>query len=466
MRLHAATMQILALTVLASAVGAALGQSDEPARPSYSRMLNIDSLIDNHVRFLARRYNLSEDQEAYTLAFVRQKADSFLQKHREELYDLVDRLFEVRAGGDMDSQDLVKWGQRALPLYEEAKLLIIDGNSEWRGVLTDEQRKTHDEDLREMNESFTTTEDQLRRIVSGQMTLDEFRKGPGRQAPRLTANQGVKSPPTRETPPVVARETPPVARETPAVTREATPHPAPVATATPTTPTNNVRPTPDASGRATSKPALRPADSPAGSTRRGQSGRDRAGQRGQPSPGAGSADFESQWEAYVRDFIQRYQLDESQTQKAQSILKDCQELAQRQMQKRKPEIERLDKKLATLPESKDKPKEVAEINQQRTKLLEPITEIFEKQLKPRLERLPTRAQRQAAEQAGRPNPTATGKGGRKTPPTPTPAQPQPQPPPRPVPQPEPQPEPQPVPPPPPQPEPAPQPDTPEAPVPE
>lgn len=481
MRLRTTTVQILAYVLFASIATPALAQGDEPARPSYSRMLNIDALIDNHVRFLARRYNLSEDQEAYTQAFVRQKADAFLQKHREELYDLVDRLFEVRAGGNMDTQELAKWGTRALPLYEEAKALIVDGNNEWREILTDDQRKTHDEDVREMYDSFSTTEDQLHRIVSGQMTLEEFRKGPGRQTPRPAT-----TPPTKNAPQApVARETPPAVRETPAAARETPAEPSaktsggsvvPAAPAAPAAPVDRPHVTLEANGRATSKPAARPAEN--AGPRQAQRARDRGAARTQPTPAAPtSTEFESQWETYVREFIQRYQLDDAQTQKAQSILKDCQDLGQRQMQKRKPEIERLEKKLATLPESKDKLKEMTEINQQRAKLLEPITEIFEKQLKPRLDKLPTRAQRQTAEQGGRPNQPAPGKPGRTQPsparpstqpqpvqPQPTPApQPVPQTPPQPTPQPPPQPEPEPQPVPQPEPEPPPpQPESPEA----
>jgi hypothetical protein len=43
---------------------------------------------------------------------------------------------------------------------------------------------------------------------------------------------------------------------------------------------------------------------------------------------------------------------------------------------------------------------VAALQKQKAKLLEAVGEIFEKQLKPRLDKLPTRAQRQAAEQKG------------------------------------------------------------------
>jgi hypothetical protein len=384
----------------------ALAQND-PGRMSYSRLLNIDALIEAHVRTLTRRYNLSEDQEVYTQAFLQDRANAFLDKHREELFELVDRLVEVRAGGEMDQQELINWGKRALPLYEEAKNLIVQGNNQWRDILTEDQRKTHDEDLQEMYQSFATTEDQLQRIVGGQMTLDEFRKGPARQIPRATTPVPATVPPNRVTP---APAGGPRAAVTP------TPQPAAPAAA-------------PSGGTVTAKSSPPMPGGGAGVARGAQPARGRGAAQSQPAKG--SSNFESQWETYVREFIQKYQLDEAQTQRAQSILKDCQATAQSIMQKRKDEIEQLDKKLMTLAtdaKDADKLKELNEIGNRRNKLLEPIGEIFEKQLKPRLEKLPTRAQRENVEQAGKrtpigqPTPGKPGKPGRPGP------QPQPQPP--------------------------------------
>lgn len=411
MFLRAVTLRGIAVALLLGWVLPAPAQEDTP-KPSYSRLLDIDALIDSHARFLARRYNLSPEQDAFTQAFLRQKANVFLDKHREELYDLVDRLFEVRAGGEMSSQDLIAWGKRALPLYEEAKTLIIDGNNEWRSILTDEQRRTHDQDLREMHESFATTEDQLQRIVSGQMTLEEFRKGPGQQSTRrpMPSQANAPSSPSPQPQAIPAGEPvrpaapPPTVSTPPVVKRGDSPGP-------------KVSAHQPGVGTVTTRPTLRQVPGVARS-----------------SAGPASLDFESQWEAYVREFIQRYQLDEGQSQRATAILKDCQELARRQIQRRRPELERLDKKLLSLGQSKDgdKLKELTEINQRRTKLLEPINEIFEKQLKPRLERLPTRAQRQAAEEAGRHGPVNPGMPGRpvaQPPQRPQPPPPEPTPPP-------------------------------------
>ena len=81
----------------------------------------------------------------------------------------------------------------------------------------------------------------------------------------------------------------------------------------------------------------------------------------------------TEWELYTARFIEQYRLDAEQSQKALSILKDCQQRARRALARQRA--------TATSP---------ADPSDSADRLLEAI---FTKQLKPRLERLPTRAQR-------------------------------------------------------------------------
>jgi len=123
-------------------------------------------------------------------------------------------------------------------------------------------------------------------------------------------------------------------------------------------------------------------------------------------------EFESLWEEYTRAFIKRYQLNEEQTQKALSILKSCQQQGDAHVNKHKSELDRLDHRIKALPNLKgeERAKAQAEVKREREKLLKPLNDIFEHQLKPRLDKLPTRAQRKAAEE--RPAP-ATRPAGKK-----------------------------------------------------
>jgi hypothetical protein len=138
---------------------------------------------------------------------------------------------------------------------------------------------------------------------------------------------------------------------------------------------------------------------------------------------------ESLWEAYTRKFIEKYKLNEDQTQKALAVLKECQERGRAHLDVHRDEFAKYDellKKLgqtAAAPAGKKEPtapangakeptaasndaKEPAsapgknenpELQAMRDKLIKPLDDIFEQRLVPRLDKIPTRAQRKDAE---------------------------------------------------------------------
>ena len=112
--------------------------------------------------------------------------------------------------------------------------------------------------------------------------------------------------------------------------------------------------------------------------------------------------LETGWERYTRHFINRYRLDAEQTQKAWSILDDCQKRAQAYFGAHQRQIDTIQAKVRNLSGS-DKPQVVDEarllgkLKQQMLRLEAPIADIFYRELVPRLSRLPTRAQRNAVE---------------------------------------------------------------------
>lgn len=128
-----------------------------------------------------------------------------------------------------------------------------------------------------------------------------------------------------------------------------------------------------------------------------------AGAATQPSSRSVAA-WESEWERYTRDFIERFALTDDQTQRALAILKDCQERGQRFVNGRRSEFDRIDGALAEARRSGDA-KTVRVLEEQAAALRAPLDEIFERQLKPRLDRLPTRQQRALAAEAT-PRPTS------------------------------------------------------------
>ncbi len=387
MRLAAVTCVTSVILIVLAAQPTYAQETDDPA-VSYSSLINIDSLIENHVRFLARKYTLSDDQEAFTEEYLHTRADEFLKHHRDEMFNLVDQLFAVRAGGDMSQQDLVEWGKHALPLYQEAKLLIVEGNAEWREVLTPEQQLIHDQDLDLMYRQFNETEDQLERIVTGQMTVDEFRRGPGklagstprRKAPSIKPQTPTKSPTAAPAPAGKPGRTVPA--EKPADKRPP-----------------SRRPSPRRGSAAKPDPGAGSDNEIAERIRERAAQQRRSGGKSRPSrnrPARVDDDYASQWERYVEDFITRYKLDDGQTERARAILKDCQEQANRHMQRAKPRIDQLERQMEKTGSEERAAKLRERLDQQKQRLLQPIGIIFESRLKPSLEKLPTRAQRAAA----------------------------------------------------------------------
>jgi hypothetical protein len=119
---------------------------------------------------------------------------------------------------------------------------------------------------------------------------------------------------------------------------------------------------------------------------------------------------ESEWAAYTRRFIDRYKLADDQTQSALQILKNAQEEAQRYLTRHAEDFKKLGDDEAAAPRAAapDSALRRTELHDRRAKLRAPIDQIFEKQLKAPLEKLPTRKQRAAAEGA-----ETTGKRGER-----------------------------------------------------
>lgn len=104
-----------------------------------------------------------------------------------------------------------------------------------------------------------------------------------------------------------------------------------------------------------------------------------------------------EWERYTLDFIDRFRLDSEQTQRAMLVLLQCEERRDIYLKSREAQFSKLRRELDST--------EGAKRESAKTRLAglqKPVDDIFERQLKPRLEKLPTRKQRQAGESATQP----------------------------------------------------------------
>ena len=113
-------------------------------------------------------------------------------------------------------------------------------------------------------------------------------------------------------------------------------------------------------------------------------------QRLRSSPGVLEA-FMGAWEFYVITFCERHRLNAEQTQKAYRCLRQAQERGYQYMSRNRERFQHLQKKRDS---GKLSPEQVQE---EFLKLRKPIDDIFENQLKPCLEKIPTPKQRKEAE---------------------------------------------------------------------
>jgi hypothetical protein len=127
---------------------------------------------------------------------------------------------------------------------------------------------------------------------------------------------------------------------------------------------------------------------------------------GQAQPGAKTP--KDEWTIYTEQFIERYQLNAEQKQKAYAFLRRQQEERDRYLRQKTDEMEEVTKRLQAATTEEERKAAVAQYD----RLTAPVERMFER-LKERLDTLPTRAQRRAAEPAepeAESRPSAPGEG--------------------------------------------------------
>lgn len=98
------------------------------------------------------------------------------------------------------------------------------------------------------------------------------------------------------------------------------------------------------------------------------------------------------WQRYTLEFIAKFGLDEAQTQRALHILRSCQLQRDHYLRVKQPQMARWKQQLPGADDSRRQA-----LQSRLDKVDETVRRIFERQLKPRLDNLPTRGQRAAAE---------------------------------------------------------------------
>lgn len=337
---------IVALTLLSAGGGVAWSQeraSEVPAAGFWPTPRMIDFGINRMTEEMAKVYDLTEDQVWLTREVIKSKFPAWMQANRAEMQTLMNDYFEGLIADEPPTPDQVAaWSQRVIPLFEEFNVLMEESAEEFKTFMTDDQVV----------------------ILNGQMAAVRVGMNMAQQRMEIWADGGydpdtewVRSPQFRETERERRRELEREQRVAQLVEEGL----------------------PESEARAQVYAGAAPGAGPTPEDRNVR-----------PATPGGAKD---EWDKYVEDFIQRYELDQAQANRALSFLEDAKRSRDSYLRIKAGDIQRLQERLsaADSPEAKER------IGKDLEKVREPIDGFFAR-FKDRLERLPTRAQRAKAEE--------------------------------------------------------------------
>lgn len=129
---------------------------------------DVQTVIDEYVRVMAKHYDLSDTQLEYTRQLMNTRVKQFLKDYEKDVRILMGEYQEYRMRGEMPTPAAAKdFARRAAPLLAVIRTEIMDGNMQWRRILNDEQRKKHDRDLEIMRRQFDYYEKSMERWAEG-----------------------------------------------------------------------------------------------------------------------------------------------------------------------------------------------------------------------------------------------------------------------------------------------------------
>jgi hypothetical protein len=178
-------MAVVALGMLAMAAPGTAGQQASQARDpeqqraqNFMSMWNPQAMIDQSVKQAVKRYSLTPEQEQIARKMTSEGVNAFLDKHEAELRGLIRDAIQARfSGGTPSTQQVQEWAKRAGPLLEEAKKAILEGNQQFRDVLTEDQKKVFDIDQKVIQQQFAYTDTMVDRWTQGKFDPETDLRG-------------------------------------------------------------------------------------------------------------------------------------------------------------------------------------------------------------------------------------------------------------------------------------------------
>ena len=187
----------LTTIVIGLALCATAGAEEKDSRPiDLTRPVaehTVERIVDQAVINIGVRYNLNNDQLEKTGLIMKTYVNKFLKEHEEEIWPAIRELLASNLKPPDSEADLRRLGASARKLAKLAHKAVKDGNAEWRKILTDEQKKTHDYDLAELDKTFAQMDQNFGAWEDGRSTDESI--FPNRQRQLASASKGPPTPP-------------------------------------------------------------------------------------------------------------------------------------------------------------------------------------------------------------------------------------------------------------------------------
>ena len=130
----------------------------------------VERMCEVAAQNIARHYNLNDKQAEFTNELMKREVSEFLKEHEEEIWPVIRELLARKLQAPEGEEDLKRIGKVSRKLAKRAKDTIFRANEQWRDILTEEQKKLHDFDLAEMEQTFGQIDDNFAAWEKGQHT--------------------------------------------------------------------------------------------------------------------------------------------------------------------------------------------------------------------------------------------------------------------------------------------------------
>jgi hypothetical protein len=319
-----------------------------PTEGFWPTPLMLERMLDRLSEKLAEEYEMDDDQLDRVQELLQERIPKFLTEHRGEIQTLMNQFFEAQFAGEAPEVDHVaNWSQRLLPLIQQFKEMTHDTADEMRGFLNEDQVSKLDVELAAFDAGLSLATNKVRVWADGGYDPETEWLPDRRQRRRVEHEERLR-----------------LRAEMQAARAHAEAEQA---------------------ARAANGEAAGSAPAPAELTTR--------------PPGRSVKD---EWEQYADAFARRFDFTTEQKQEADRQLRTRQRERDEYLRRKAGDFRRIDRGMRDAKTDEERVEAAAAFD----RLNEPIEKMFEK-LKDKLDRIPTRAQRQRAESQS-PQPSGNG----------------------------------------------------------